>query len=374
MAGLIRCVYGGTDPLSGKRRWLTRTVRRDRLDATRELKALAAYANIASAVGAHTTVAALLDQWFARDRATWSPTTVRNLASIVERHLKPGLGDILVGDLTTAIVDKFYNDLRSGGRIDGKPLAVGTVRRIHSALHAALGQAQRWSWVFENVADHVTPPRDEPAEMRPPTPGQVAQLLEFVARDPDLHLYLTLAATTGARRGQLLALRWIDVDLVGGSLSIQRSLVEGPDGPLLVPTKTRRSYRVALDAASLEFLRRQHRAASADGGVVPVDNRFVFSSDKAGTRPWSPNFVTKRFIRVRRAAGLGHFRLHDLRHFMATQMLDAGVPIPIVAARLCHARASTTLNVYAHAVPGGDRLAAEALWRRVDEARGGDRS
>jgi len=99
------------------------------------------------------------------------------------------------------------------------------------------------------------------------------------------------------------------------------------------------------------------------------ENRFVFSSDKAGTRPWSPNFVTKRFIRVRSAAGLGHFRLHDLRHFMATQMLDAGVPIPTVAARLCHARASTTLNVYAHAVPGGDRLAAEALWQRLNEAR-----
>src|SRR5271154_5457682 len=92
----------------------------------------------------------------------------------------------------------------------------GTVRRIHSALQAALGQAHRWSWVFENVADHATPPRDEPAEMRPPTPGQVAQLLEFVAIDPALHLYLTLAATTGARGGQLLALRWIDVDLVGG--------------------------------------------------------------------------------------------------------------------------------------------------------------
>ena len=345
-------------------------MRGDRSDALRELKALAAHANIAPAVGAHTTVAALLDQWVARGRATWSPTTIRNLTSIVERHLKPGLGDILVGDLTTAIVDEFYEDLRSGGRIDGKPLAVGTVRRIHSALHAALAQAQRWSWVFENVAHLATPPRGEPTEMRPPTPGQVAQLLEFVARNPTLQLYLTLAATTGARRGQLLALRWIDVDLLGGSLSIQRSLVEGPDGPLLVPTKTRRSYRVALDAASLELLRREHRVVEADGGVAPHEGRFVFSSDTASNRPWSPNYVTKRFIRMRRAAGLSHFRLHDLRHFMATQMLDAGVPIPIVAARLCHARASTTLNVYAHAVPGGDRSAAEVLWQRLDEARG----
>jgi hypothetical protein len=103
-------IYGGTDPVSGRRRWLTRTIRGDRSAALRELKALAAHANIAPAVGAHTTIAALLDQWFARGRASWSPTTVRNLTSIVERHLKPGLGDILVGDLTTAIVDAFYND------------------------------------------------------------------------------------------------------------------------------------------------------------------------------------------------------------------------------------------------------------------------
>jgi integrase len=82
-----------------------------------------------------------------------------------------------------------------------------------------------------------------------------------------------------------------------------------------------------------------------------------------------PNYVTKRFIDARLAAGLDHFRLHDLRHFMATQMLDEGVPVPIVAARLAHARASTALNVYAHAVPGGDRRAAEMLWQRVEDAK-----
>jgi integrase len=103
--------------------------------------------------------------------------------------------------------------------------------------------------------------------------------------------------------------------------------------------------------------------------VTGLDKCFLFSSDKVGIRPWSPNFVTKRFIGMRRAAGLSHFRLHDLHHFMATQMLDAGVPVPIVAARLCHARGSTTLNVYAYGVPGGDRLAGETLWQRLSEAR-----
>jgi len=108
---------------------------------------------------------------------------------------------------------------------------------------------------------------------------------------------------------------------------------------------------------------------SEENGEDAIDQRFVFCAGRTGTRPWLPNFVTKQFIVARRAAGLGHFRLHDLRHFMATEMLDAGVPVPIVAARLAHARASTTLNVYAHAVPGGVRLAAEALWRKVEEAR-----
>jgi integrase len=133
------------------------------------------------------------------------------------------------------------------------------VRRVHSTLHAAFAQAQRWSWVFDNVAEHASPPRGEPTETRPPTPAEVARLLESVANDPPLHLYLTLAATTGARRGQLLALRWIDVDLIRGNLMIQRSVVEDPQGPVLVRTKTRRSYRVALDHASLEFLRAHHQ-------------------------------------------------------------------------------------------------------------------
>ena len=257
-------VYAGTDPDTGRRRWVTRTVRGTRGEAQRQLGELSAHANIAPAVGARTTVGELLDQWFARGSTRWSPTTVRNLRSIIDRHLKPGLGDVLVGDLTTAMVDELYEKLRMNGRVDGKALAVGSVRRAHSTLHAALAQAERWSWIFENVAERASPPSGVQPEMRPPTPVEVARLLESVAEsDAALHLYLMLAAMTGARRGQLLALRWIDVDLVVGALSIQRAVVEGPDGPVLVPTKTRRSYRVALDEASLGLLRGTTSASPA---------------------------------------------------------------------------------------------------------------
>jgi integrase len=202
--------------------------------------------------------------------------------------------------------------------------------------------------------------------MRPPTPEEVSTLLAHAAAvDALLGMYLALAAITGARRGQLLALRWGHVDLEGGCLRIQRSIVEGPDGPVLVPTKTRRSYRLSLGAGMLELLR-SHYAS-----LEPVGQRadsFLFSSEVDYQRPWLPNFVTKRFVDVRRGAGLAHFRSHDLRHFMATEMLDAGVPLPIVAARLAHARASTTLNVYAHVVPGGDQVAADTLRLRLHGA------
>jgi integrase len=92
-----------------------------------------------------------------------------------------------------------------------------------------------------------------------------------------------------------------------------------------------------------------------------ADDAFMFSGRADGSSPWLPNRTTKRFVAARLGAGLSHFRLHDLRHFMATQMLAAGVPIVTVSQRLSHARASTTLNVYAHSVPGGDRLAAQTL-------------
>jgi len=97
---------------------------------------------------------------------------------------------------------------------------------------------------------------------------------------------------------------------------------------------------------------------------------FVFSSAPDGSRPWNPNHVTKRFIHYRRRAGLAHFRLHDLRHFMATEMLARGVPVPTVSQRLGHARASTTLNVYAHRIPGADRDAANLLGELIGP--GGD--
>ena len=361
-------VYGGTDPNTGRRRWATRTVRGSERAARRELRRFvdeASYARIHAG-----SLSELLDRWFETASGDWAPSTTRETKSLVEHHLKPHLGHLPLTKLTTADIDGFYAYLRRGGGRDGRALAPGTVHRVHVVLHRALAQAVRWEWIWLNPASQASPPRYVPAEIRPPSAAEVVELVTQASESsPSLGLFFLLAATTGARRGELLALRWRDVDLDSGSLSIQRSLIEGPDGPVLAPTKTRRSHKVALDESSTAALKAQLDRSSVGVSESDRGDRYVFSLKSDGLKPWRPNWVTKAFIRCRSKAGLPHFRLHDLRHFMATEMLDGGVPIAVVSSRLAHARTSTTLNVYAHAVPGGDRVAAQQLWARLAGAR-----
>ncbi|MGH2657855.1 MAG: tyrosine-type recombinase/integrase [Actinomycetota bacterium] len=281
-------------------------------------------------------------------------------------YLKPHLGHLHVAKLTTEDIDDFYGHLlRAGGRRD-QPLTHGTVARVHGVLHRALAQAVRWEWIWLNAASYATPPWVAPANIRPPSHQQVAVLLEWARQeDPPLFCFLRLAVSTGARRSQLLALQWGDVDEEGTAVAFTRALIEGPNGPELRATKTHRTYRVELDGETWDVLidHRSRVEAQARRAAVELSGEaFVFSSRPDCAKPWLPNWLTKQFIAARRAAGLPHFRLHDLRHFMATEMLAAGVPIATVSQRLSHARASTTLNVYAHAVPGGDRKAKR--WQR----------
>ena len=202
-------------------------------------------------------------------------------------------GDALLGG--PAPSTDFYGDLLRRGGKDGRPLAPGTVQRTHVVLHRALAQAVRWDWIWVNPASQSSPPRAVPPEVRPPSPEVVTKLLSYVAlRDRAFRLFLVLAATTGARRGRLLSLRWADVDLVTNTVSFQRSLVEGAAGPVLAPTKTRRSHRVALDQATADALHGFHDDEMSRGRGSR--DHFVFAAGQFGERPWLPNHaMTDRY-------------------------------------------------------------------------------
>ena len=155
----------------------------------------------------------------------------------------------------------------------------------------------------------------------------------------------------------------MDVDLVTNTVSFRRSLVEGAGGPVLAPTNTRRSHRVALDQATADALDGFHDDEMSRGRGSR--DHFVFAAGQFGERPWLPNHATKLFIRYRNEAESLSSGSMISGTSWPPRCLTPAVPVAVVAGRLAHARASTTLNVYAHVVPGGDRLAAEVLRSRL---------
>jgi integrase len=271
----------------------------------------------------------------------------------------PRIGEKKVDRLRPADLDRFYASLR-------KHLSPASVLKVHSILRAALGQAVRWQMITENPATHASLPRPVRPRVQAPTPDHVARLLAAAqAEDPEFALYLRLAAVTGARRGELCALRWDDIDLEGKQVVVARSLTVGDKGLIEKRTKTDRARRLALDDATVAALREQRRLAEERARACDVElppKAYVFARDPEGKEPWRPDSgATGRFMRLRDRLGLKGIRLHDLRHYVATHLLEAGVPVRAVSERLGHANATTTLGIYAHAIPATDQRSAELL-------------
>jgi integrase len=173
-----------------------------------------------------------------------------------------------------------------------------------------------------------------------------------------------LAALTGMRRGELCALRWSDVDVDTGTINVTRSVVVVPNGVAEKTTKTGRGRIVALDPVGVALLSR-HRTLTErwvrEAGTQQSSDAFVFSPFVEGITPFRPDNVTSFFIRVRNEVGAPTVRLHDLRHFTATQLIGAGVDVRTVAGRLGHSDPSVTLRVYSHALEERDRAAAAIM-------------
>ncbi len=358
--------YAGIDPLTNRQKYVTRTFRGGKREAE---EALARFVTEVSGGGhaAHdTTVGDLIHQWLDLAKGELSPATARGYEWIVKTYILPTLGKVPLARLQTAQLDRFYAKLREGGGQDGRPLSPATVRQVHAITRRALQQGVRWGWIATNPASLASPPRVRAQELEPPEPDDVVRLIHAAAaKDPDFGCYLHLAATTGARRGELCALRWRDLDLDAGAVTISRSIVEGANGSLVEKdTKTHSSRRIALDPDTVDALtdhRKRVEEQSHACSVVRRDEDYIFSREPDGRRPWAPNEVTKDFIRVRKAVGLAAVRLHDLRHFAATRLLAAGVPVRTVSGRLGHSNAATTLGVYGHFVEESDREAAAKL-------------
>lgn len=373
-------VYAGI--VAGRKRWVSRTYRGDVRGADVALSRLV----VEVADGEHVDqvpaespedplLADWLEAWFARESPDWSPTSAATARSHLDRHIVPELGDLRLSELRLRDVDLWIRHLR-----DRAGLAPATVIRVYGVLRSSLEQAERWELIARNPAARADLPRVRYAEPRVPT---AVELVEALAAAPSIHhrTLIWLAAATGGRRGQLVALRWSDLDLDAGLVTFHRAVVKIGGGTVLKEPKGGRPIRAALDDGTLEVVRtyRRHRLeqaiAAGVGRLRP--SSFVFARDPEGRECWYPDRASRMWAEVRdargepdvagelgplRLPGLAGVRLHDLRHAHATLLIAAGVDRRTVAGRLGHAQVSTT-DRYTHPVTAADRAAADIMGR-----------
>ena len=270
-------VFLGVDSVTGKRRYTGRFFEGGKREAQRalarlvaEAEALATTSTSASGGAKQMTLAELVEEHIRRHEG--SPTTLRTYRSILETHIRPSVGRVPLTQIDPAILDRYYEHLVSGG------LSASSVHQLHAVIRGALRRAVRWGWLTSNPARDAAPPTGRHAETVMPTTDQVVAAIDAAyRRDPKFGTFVRLAAATGARRGELCALRWGSIDLDRGSLRIVASAyVEPGVGVLTKATKNHSVRDVNLDA---ETVRRRFYYTPSE---LPVASVRTGRSDQIG--------------------------------------------------------------------------------------------
>jgi integrase len=299
-----------------------------------------------------------LERWLADSvRDTVRPTTFERYEQLVRLHIRPVLGKASLKNLTSAHVRGLYREKLDAG------LSPRTVQYVHVTLHKALKQAIADGLIPRNVTEAVKPPQVRREEIRPLTAEQVRILFDAVKGDRLEALYV-LAVTTGLRQGELLGLKWDDIDLEVGTLQVRRTLTTANGGPVFSAPKTKGSRRtVRLSQMALEALTSHldYQLGEIDrAGGLWRENGLIFASESG--EPLSRQPVTaRRFKPMLKRAGLPEIRFHDLRHTCATLLLSKNVNPKVVSEMLGHASIAITLDTYSHVLPTMQESAAKAM-------------
>lgn len=364
-------VYVGKDPVTGRDRYIRKTVH---CETKTEAKRMAL--DLANAVAqgryvepAKLTVAEFLHQWLENyAKPNVRPTTYAMYEMLIRVHVIPALGSIPMAKLRPLDVQKFYAEKLNSPRADGQPgtLSPKTVKHIHEVLRVAFHSAVQWQLIEKSPIDAVEAPR---VPDRPPLVWTQEQCMEFlnVASEHRLFAAFFLLLTTGMRRGEVLGLMWQDVNFDHQYISVQRALVPTPDGLRLQELKTKSSRRlVSLPDITVRVLQQHWQNQIKERDLFQEmyeDHGLVFCTEMG--KPLDPRNFKRTFDGLIKKAGVPQIRIHDMRHTHATLLLAAGIHPKVVAERLGHAEVTTTLKVYSHVLPSLQREAANAIERTL---------
>jgi integrase len=272
-------------------------------------------------------------------------------------HIKPTLGRIKLKGLTPAHIRGLYREKLDAG------LSPRTVQYIHTTLHKALKDAVGDGLIPRNVTEAVRAPRPAKKEVRPLSPDQSRTFLEAARGDRYEALYV-LAVTAGLREGELLGLKWEDIDLDVGSLAVRRTLSEARSGRFFEAPKNGKGRSIKLTRQAVEALRTHRKRQNEERlrfGTLWQDSGLVFPA-QTGTPMNAKNLTARSFKPLLERAGLSRtVRLHDLRHTCATLLLGKGVHPKIVQELLGHATIAITLDTYSHVLPNMQGEAVSAM-------------
>jgi integrase len=313
-----------------------------------------------------------LDQWV---RASWlpmigsrlKPSTLDSYRRNMELHVQPALGRRPLQQLTAAMLNALYGELLAG-TTRRRPLSAKTVRYVHTIIRKSLADAVDAGVLVGNAAERAKPPRPDRGKAREIQCWEAEELacfLEYV-RGTRLEAAWRLAAMTGMRRGEVLGLRWRDVDLNSARLSVRHAVVSVAYTVLDSTPKSHQARVIDLDEATVDQLRshreRQRREREEWGDDYVGRDLVVAKEDGEALHPDS---FSQTFERLVRRAGLRRIRLHDLRHTHATLAVKAGVPVKVISERLGHESPAFTLRQYAHVMPGMQAEAAAQIAKAI---------
>lgn len=312
------------------------------------------------------TLGQWMDVWFENyAKLKVRPSSHQTYKGYINNHIKPYVGSIPLSKLTSLDLQKLYKMLLTEGRIDRiesknqpKGLSAKTVRNINQIISSALSLAKEQKLLSSNPAEACALPKVEHREMKT---LPVEQLTSFLreAKETGVYEMYYIELATGLRRGELLGLKWQDIDMVSGTIRVQRQVAR-IDGEIVeAPLKTKNSYRnVSIGPDAIEVLKEQKKKVG--------DSEYVFPSPNGG--PISPDSVLNMLHRVLERAGLPKIRFHDLRHTFATLALQNGVDIKTVSGMLGHFSAGFTLDTYAHVTTAAQREAANTMGKVLSGA------